>query len=309
MLDGYEGAGKTFAALAIATHLSRGWGLPDASGRPSGATGEPRATIYVAAEDGVGDTLRPRLERAGADLERIFVLEGYRDRSGAEGYFTLADLRVLAGALDAVKPALLVLDPVFAFLDADGHKTKEVRPILTRLAGLAAEYGTTMLLIRHMRKSATDRASHRGVGSVDFSAACRSVVVLAEDPEDERRRVLAHAKSNLAPRGPSLTFLINEGQLEWAGLAGLSADELLESREQRERRQPLVRGEAERFLREFLGDGPKAQQTVECEAKGVGISVSTLRRAKQELGVRSRRVRGDDGYSWVWSLPEGRDDA
>ncbi len=311
MLDGYEGGGKTFAALELASALSRGRQLPDSTGRPSGAIREPRSTLYVAAEDGIGDTLRPRLELSGADLDQIIVLDGFVEKNGAIGYFTLSDIDVLEAAIAQVNPALMVLDPVFAFLDVDGHKAKEIRPVLTRLAALAEKYRVTVLMIRHLRKAAADRASHRGVGSVDFSAACRSVLVLAEDPEDDRRRVIAHAKSNLAPRGPSLAFTIEDGVLTWAGLASMSADELLESREQRERRGGhRPRDEAAEFLRSLLGDMPKTQGTVEREANAAGISFRTVRRAKGELGVRSRRVRAEGGaFEWVWSLPGVRDDA
>lgn len=306
MVDGFEGCGKTFLMLSFCSAVSRGWPLPDKNGVNGGLSHEPAAALYLSAEDGVADTLRPRLEQMGADISKVAVLNGFTDENGGAGYFKLSDFDVLESALDQVKPLLVVVDPVMAFLDANGNRSDEVRPVLSRLSALAEAKRCVIVLVRHFRKAAAERSSHRGVGSVDFSAACRSVLVLAEDPDDPTRRVVAHAKSNLAPRAPSISFEIRDGALRWIGQTELSADELLESREQREQgARSGPRGEAVDFLCEVLQAGQVAAEKVKAEARAAGISQRTLDRAKRELGIRARPVPDDDGgRHWFWSLPE-----
>jgi hypothetical protein len=304
IVDGYEGTGKTFLALTLCAAVSRGWALPDESGRPGCVVREPAVALYMSAEDGPGDTLRPRLEACDADLGRIILLTGVTEADGREGFFSLARVEVLEDALERVRPTIVIVDPFLAYLDADANRAREIRPVLTRLTTLAKKYSCAIVLIRHLRKATTDRASHRGVGSVEIIAAVRSQLIIAEDPDAKQQRVIVHGKSSLAPKGPSLSFQIADGAVLWLGRTDLDADQLLAPREahgQRGAQRP--RDEAARVLQQLLANGPIPAEEVKREALKAGVSLRTLVRAKGDIGVRARRVRGDDGVDrWVWSL-------
>jgi len=303
LLEGDPGLGKTYLALALAAAISRGLPLPGTDGG-LGAGCAPANVLYLTAEDGLGDTLRPRLDAAGADPERVFVLDGMRGVDGKTAAVTLADLDVLELAAVKVQPVLVVVDPIQGYLGAatDMHRANEVRPLLTGIARLGERFGFAAVAIRHLRKSSTDRAVHRGLGSIDFAAAARSILLIGEDPENEERRILAHAKSNLAKGGPSLAFEIADGRFRWAGSSELRADDLLAPRDEAGR---APRKDAEAFLREVLASGPVAARQVQKQARENGIAERTLSRAKADLRVVVERIGSfGSGGAWHWRLPK-----
>jgi hypothetical protein len=308
LLDGDPDIGKTFLALAIAAAITRGWPLPGEDGVPRG-TREPANVLYMTAEDGLADTLRPRLDAMGGDPSRFHVADGWRSEDGQTGdLITLKDLDVLEDALLRVKPSLFALDPLFAYLgtNVDAYRPNETRPIMTRLMRLAEFFDCAVIAIRHLRKAEAVKAIYRGLGSIDFTAAVRSILFVGEDPEQKGRRVMAHAKSNLAAKGASLAYEVTpEGCFRWAGLSGLSAEDLASPQAEDPRPQ---RAKATDFLRSTLAEGRVRQPHVEELAKEAGISTTTLKRAKSDLGVISEHV-GDKGQSgggeWYWRLPDG----
>ncbi len=215
---------------------------------------------------------------------------------------TLADLDVLEKAMQSVRPTLVVVDPIQGYLGArvDMHRANETRPLLAGLARLAERYGCAVLLIRHLRKSAADRAVHRGLGSIDFAAAVRSILLVAQDPKSATRRIVAHAKSNLAPAGRSLAFELRDGMFQWAGSSDLRAEDLLAARDEGGEVQP--KGAAEDFLEEMLDAGPVRVEELRLQAQAAGLAWRTVERAKRDLGVRARK-RGFDG-PWEWYFPD-----
>lgn len=296
LLEGDPGLGKTFLALQLAATVSRGAAFPTEADTP----GEPGNVLFLSAEDGAADTLRPRLDTAGADVRRIYVPAR-----------PSVDLEKLEPMLRQLEPALVVLDPLQAFLGAkvDMHRANEVRPFMTWLSELAERYRSAVLAVRHLTKSGKDRAIYRGLGSIDFAAAVRSILVMGEDPGDDRRRVVVHSKSNLAERGVSLGFEVQGGRFRWTGTSEVTAERLLAPKQENSQRSAV--DEAADFLRELLADGPVPAKEAKAEARDAGISHASLRRAKDCLGVTAIRQslegkeRGSGG--WVWSLP--KDDA
>ena len=70
IIQGDPGDGKTTLVLNIAAKLSKGESLGSDID-----VHEPVNVIYQTAEDGLADTVKPRLELAGADCEKILVID------------------------------------------------------------------------------------------------------------------------------------------------------------------------------------------------------------------------------------------
>ena len=309
ILEGDPGDGKTMIAIDIAARISRGKGFPGQEAEELTEGKGPGDVIFLTAEDGLGDTLKPRLSSAGADHTRVHFLEcGVdRDEDGEEKElsFTLADMDVLEDALKQ-KPEtrLLVFDPLHAFLPSgtDSHKATDVRAALSPIINLADERKFIVLGIRHLTKSAKSRAILGGQGSIDFSAAARSILSVGKY---QGGHYMAHVKSNLARFGDSQQYgIISEessgGRIEWLGPSDVTAEEVRATLEPRE---APSRGRAEDFLERTLEDGPKSQQEIREAAVQERIPFRTLERAKKTLGVKSEvsyeenRIKG-----WQWRL-------
>ena len=176
-LDGDPGITKGLFIAAVTATVTTGARWPDGADCTAGNV------ILLNAEDGAADTLRPRLDAAGADVSRVHLLTGYHsadDEPGKPRVITLADVDVLRAALEKIRPQFVNVDPIQAYLGAklDMHRANEVRPLLAALAALAEEYGCMILATRHLTKGTRDRALYRGLGSIDFAAAARSVLVI-----------------------------------------------------------------------------------------------------------------------------------
>ena len=304
ILEGDPGLGKSYVALAVITALTRGAPLP---GVMCGQDLTPQRAIYLTAEDGIADTLRPRLDSMGAAVELVHVLEGRRDDKGEIVPITLEDIDVLERALQRTAAKVVVIDPIQGFLGAnvDAHRANEVRPLLTAVGRLAAKFKCAVILIRHLRKSGADRAIHAGLGSIDFAAAARSILLVGQSPEAEDLRILAHSKSSLAKAGGSQSFKITDGRFQWTGPSSVTPEELSAPPS---RSQKASVDEACEFLKDMLGAGPVAAADVRSQAAEVGIADRTLDRAKARLDIRSERVGGAGrAGSWQWSTPSATD--
>jgi putative DNA primase/helicase len=305
LLIGDPGLGKSLLTADIASHVTRGTSFRD------GATCEAGSVIFLSAEDDAADTIRPRLDAAGADVSRVHILEAVRvaltDGSLTEKPFNLeTDCASLEGALrEHPDVRLIVIDPISAYLGGvDSHSNAEVRGVLARLATLAAQHGVAVLCITHLRKSA-GAAVYRAIASIAFTAAARAVWAVAPDPEDGERRLLLAVKQNLSPIIGGLAFRIETQngvpRLAWEpGAVTLAANDVLGNvdmqQDQNERHQ------AKEWLKDFLADGPVAVKKIQGEAKAAGFSLMTVRRAKEALSV----VASKSGYqgAWEWQLKE-----
>src|SRR5688500_15465696 len=193
----------------------------------------------------------------------------------------------------------------------DTYRDQSVRRALAALASLAERTGAAIVTVRHLTKSCGNDPIRRGGGSIGIIGAARSGMLVAKDPEDEDLRILSMSKSNLAAPAPSLTFTLEEAgngavQVECLGETDLTAAELLGASS--DEQPPSAVAEAEEFLRNLLAYGPVAQREGQAAAREAGISMRTIKRAKEELGVDSVAVReeGKRGIQgWSWSLPGG----
>ena len=301
LLEGDPGMGKSWLSLAIATAVSRGKGLP---GQDMGKQG---AVVLASAEDGLGDTIRPRLDVMDADIGHIFAIDGplVLDDEG----FTL-----LENYLDQKRPVLLIVDPLVAYLGSniDIHRSNETRAVMSRLAKLAERYDVAILAVRHLTKGGMAKPIYRGLGSIDFAAACRSVLLAGCDTENPQNRGLVHIKSNLAPLGKAIGFKLREDSFYWTGKCDLTAGQILAT-EDTERTSAL--DEATDFLREELADGPVPASQIFSNARGIRLSEKTIKRAKSKLSIITRRqgkTGKQGGGRFVWELPssnfEGQED-
>jgi hypothetical protein len=307
LLIGDPGLGKSLVTIDIAAHVSRGSKFPD------GESCELGDVIFLSAEDDAADTIRPRLDAAGADVARVHKLEGMRitlaDNSTVDRPFDLAKgIAALEDALAHIPGVrLIIIDPISAYLGgADSNANAEVRELLSPLAALAAKYGVAVLCVTHLRKSA-GAAVHRAIASIAFTAAARAVWAVASDSSDINRRLMLMVKLNLCPNVGGLAFRIETlnalPRIAWeAGAVAVDANDVLniEYREDHSERK-----EAEEWLREFLADGPVAASEAIKEASAVGITRTTLHRAGRALGIVRRKL-GGRGAGWEWSLQESK---
>ena len=308
IIQGDPGEGKTTMVLQIIAKLTRGEKIlpeqeqateektraeiaADSDVKLSESSIEPVNVIYQTAEDGLGDTIKPRLLAVGADCSRVLVID---DR---EQPLTMLDIR-LEEAIMQTKARLVVLDPIQGFLGAevDMHRANEIRPLMKRVAVLAEKYRCAIILIGHMNKNSNGKSSYRGLGSIDFQAAARSVLIVGRIKDEPEIRVVCHVKSSLAPEGKSIAFRLDkETGFEWIGEYDISADDLLSGNN---RGQKIK--EAKEFLLEILADGAVEQNVILKESESRGIKGKTLWNAKKALGVQSIKPGGH----WSWVLPE-----
>lgn len=307
LLEGDPGLGKTFISLTLAAAITRGWPLLSQTGAP-GEELEPADVLYMSAEDGLADTLRPRLDAADADVSRVHALTGWQlsdDAGTTEGAVSLGDIPILEQALAQTKPKLIIIDPLQAYLGAgvDMHRANETRPLLSALGNLAEKHKCAVICIRHLNKALGGKALYAGLGSIDFAAAARSVLQVGEH---EGERLLAHVKSSLAPQGKSIRYELRDRSLNWLGVSEITAEDL-RAPPQLDRGESTVEA-AVSFLEGYLEDGAQPSTKVSRAAKEEGISNATLRRAKEKLSVVNRR-ESESGAErgsgiWVCSLPD-----
>ena len=300
VVDGDPEVGKSFLSLAIATAVTLGTALPE------GQAGRPGGVLILTAEDGLGDTVRPRAEELGADLTKLFCLTAIVTSDGKTKHFSLAeDLEALEDYLRTCPISLIIIDPINAYLGAsiDTNRDAALRSVLTPLAELAERFVVAVLVIRHLTKGTREKAIYRGQGSIAYVAAARSVLLLGKNPQDESERVVVCIKNNLAAHPSAVSFELKEGEFHWKGLSTLTADDIL--RPESGERVSAV-DEASTFLREALAEGSRPGKEVEKEAKLQGISGPALQRARRNLAVVSKRIGEagkQGGGAWLWSLP------
>lgn len=306
LLDGDPGTGKSALTADLAARVSSGDSWPD--GTPCEAGG----VVLLSAEDGLADTVRPRLDAAGADASKVLALAAVPDGEEGERLLSIPqDLSLIERGIKRVDAVLVVVDPLMAFLgsDVDSNKDQHVRRALTPLAALAERAGAAVLVVRHLNKASGGNALYRGGGSIGIIGAARSGLLVAKDPQDDNRRVLAPQKSNLSEPAPSLMFTLEAAdngavRVSWRGESSLNASQLLSAPADEEGRS--AQSEARDFLKELLEAGPVPSDEVTKEARAAGIADSTLRRAKSSLGVKAER-EGEPGKRgggrWVWTLP------
>ena len=283
IIQGDPGDGKTTLVLQIIARLTKGESIIDEKEQ------SPINVIYQTAEDGLADTIKPRLLSADADCSKVLVID---DRDTP---LTMRDVR-LEQAIVETNAKLVVLDPIQGFLgaDVDMHRANEIRPIMKHISELAEKYKCAIILIGHMNKCSVGKSAYRGLGSIDFQAAARSVLIVGRIKDEPEVRVVCQTKSSLAPEAKAVAFRLNkETGFEWIGELDITADDLLSGTVKGTKKQTAMD-----FLEKLLADGQMAQTEIIELARQKGISDKTLRNAKDELKIKSKRVNNQ----WHWSF-------
>ena len=289
VLQGNPGEGKTYFAMHLAAACTNRKLLPNMERL------EPFNVIYQTAEDGLGDTVKPRLIEAGADLDRVLVIDD------SDVQLTLSDERIEKAIIEN-NAKLVIIDPIQAYLgaDVDMNRANEVRPIFMRLGQVAQRTGCAILLIGHLNKAAGMQSLQRGLGSIDIAAAVRSVMFIGKLKHDPTMRILTHEKSSLAPPGASLAFSLgDESGFHWVGEYDITADEMLSGIEpQRETKTQ----QAKDLICALLAGGKQVlSEDIDKAALERGIPGRTVRDAKRELGdaLKSKIIEGRKKVFWM----------
>ena len=314
IIAGNPGLGKSLVTLGMAATVSTG-GLWPVDGKCC----EVGNVIILSAEDDPSDTIRPRLEAAGADLSRVYILDAVLDSHLDDGgktprAFNLqTDINHLGSMLEKIGgAALVIIDPITAYLGTtDSHKNADIRALLSPLSGLAGQYGAAVVAVSHFNKNASTEAVMRVTGSLAFVAAARAAYVVAKDPENEARRFFLPLKNNLGNDQTGLAFTVESAQVEsaigmietsrvvWESSAvTVTAEEAMKPQVHDEERSDL--DDAKDFLRGLLIDGPVLSKQIERDAKGAGHAWRTIQRAQKSLGIVAVKKGMKEG--WVWQF-------
>lgn len=288
IIQGNPGEGKTFFAMQLAAACTNRKFLPQME------PFEPFNMIFQTAEDGLGDTVKPRLLSAEANLERVLVIDD------ADNPLTLADERI-ENAIRENNARLVIIDPLQAFLGAnvDMNRANEVRPIFRRLAEVAQSTSCAIVMIGHLNKASGSQSTYRGLGSIDITAVVRSLLFIGKVRSDPTTRVIVHEKSSLAPPGQSLAFSLgDEKGFRWIGAYDISAEDLLAGGEGS--KTELKQEQAVKMIEEFLSEGRKVSiAEINKEATERGISERTVRLARNSMGDKIASERQGKDW-WIW---------
>lgn len=305
ILDGDPGLGKSTLTLDWAARVTRGENLP------FGPKNRPRSVIILSAEDGKHDTIRPRLDAAGADLSRVFLF-WMRDEAGEQYLPGIPhDIASLMSQVEATDAALVIVDPLMAFLGGDvkSNNDQDVRRALSPFASGLERTGAAGLISRHLNKAAGMASLYRGGGSIGIIGAARFGLLVAKDPDDEsgKRRILAVQKCNIGEEQPSLAYHLegvagtDVARVIWEGESPHRAHSLTDAPGDQGGRSSAL--EAKIWLGETLSLGPVTAKELQKLARDDGIAWRTIESIKQAMGVVCERVGFGRGSYWSWRLP------
>ena len=283
ILQGDPGDGKTTFILSLIATLSNGEHLPFSETKVSGIS------IYQNAEDDISDTIKPRLERHKANCERICFIDS-KDTP------LFMDDDNIEKAIIETGAKLLVLDPIQSFIgnNVDMNRANSIRPLMTKLKETAQRTGCAIVLIGHLNKNNSGKANYRGLGSIDITAASRSVLLIGKDSSNSQKRYLVQQKNNLAPLGDTLMFRLVRDGVRWVEKCDVNADDILLGT----RRTKYDK--AVDLIQDWLEDGPRLANEIYAFAAKQDISIRTIKKAKTQLPIVTTKT----GKGWVWELKQ-----
>jgi putative DNA primase/helicase len=313
LIAGDPGLGKSFLTMDLIARVTTGGEIPASGGEcvPQGSV------VLLCAEDDLADTVGPRLDVAGADVDQIHVLQTLALPNGKREPFNLAHIPHLERMIiRAAGPKLLVIDPVTAYIGGkvDDHKNSALRTVLGPLADMAARRNVAVVIVTHLNKSSGTKALNRITGSLAYVALARVAWLVVKDPENPEKRLFLSVKNNLAPEPSGLSYRIDRdtARVVWDDKPVLmTANEALKAHSEQEQstgkdgeKAPKINrpGQARDFLIEILAEGVElSHDEIVVMANARGIAKNAIFEAKQAAGVKPRKV-GFQG-KWYWSIP------
>ncbi len=281
LLEGDPGLGKSWFTMGLASYISSKKRLPGSNDRPEGKV------LLMSAEDGLGDTIRPRLDALEADASRIYAYNKsvYLDEDG---------FAEVEAQIEKVKPSLVIIDPIVAYMGSkvDLFRANETREIMMGLAHIAERNMCAILAVRHLTKGGKDKSIYRGMGSIDITAAARSALLVGQHPEDEDTRCICHIKSNLAPKGQTIEYSLDahrKNPFRFEGFSHLTADDIMNAKPESNKQEIA---DAEKFLLVALKKKSCDQDMLYRDAEAVGITRKLLIRVGEKLETRKIKVKG-----------------
>ena len=276
LIQGNPGKGKTWLAMAIAAYCTNGKELPNA------LPIEPFNVLYQTAEDGIADTIKPRLAKCGADMTRVrFINED-------EKQLSMTDDRI-EKAIRQNNVRLMIMDPIQAYLGAnvDMNRANEIRPLFRHLSMIAERTGCAIVLIGHLNKSSGSQSDYRSLGSIDIAAAVRSILFVekVEKEKEQDIRVVYQQKDSLAKKENPVAFSLGEEGLKWLGEYDISIEDLLMGKAGTKKETKLEK--AQKLILELLNKRKvMCLEELEAELLAYGISSRTGRDARKQLESR-----------------------
>ena len=293
VIQGDPGCGKSTLIMNLIACVTSSKPLPN------GMIIQPHNVIYQCSEDSISDTIRPRLEKAGADCNRVAYIN--EDLFG----FSVDD-EIVRNTIIKLKAKLLVIDPFQAYLgDADLSNAMSMRKVLRRLSMWASQYDCAIVLVGHLNKKSSSKELYRGLGSIDVAAAARSVLQIDVDEDNDDVRILRHVKSSLASKGSDKFFRITDNSLiEWAEISISSEQNENQPTEKMQLLKTDKQIEIAKRIKDLLADGPQDSKGMVEQLSLLGVSKRTIMSVKGILGIRSKRIN----RTWLWCLPESESD-
>jgi putative DNA primase/helicase len=304
MFSGDPGLGKSYVSIYVAAMVTTGGAWPGSPGEPNPVG----SVVLVSCEDGLADTIKPRLEAAGGDPSKVISLDGV-DTIGSDGEtisrpFNLSDdLAMLEQVLiDNPDTRLVIVDPVGAYGGkADTHNDAAVRGMLAPLGELAERYRVAVVMVGHMSKAKNSNPLYKSMGSIAYVAASRAVWLFFKDQDDPKRRLILLGKLNIAKEPMGLAYRITDDGVDWESdpVKMTAAEYVAQENQAPERQGGTEQSKAGELLLQWLECGPLESSSIDQLAADEGISRSSLHRAKERLGIKAKKV----GKVWQWSLP------
>jgi hypothetical protein len=297
VIEGNPGDGKSLLAYDLAARVT--------TGRPMYNCTQPAQSggvLLLQAEDNLETRVVPALRAAGADLTWV---RAYQPSAGEQPLMLPDCLPEIERAAADICARLIIIDPITALAAGNLNSDYSIRKLLGALDSLAQRLHLSVIVVRHLNKSNRGRALYRGAGSIAIAGVSRSVLTVGRDPLDPDQRIIAQAKSNLAPLARSLAYRIVDRRgapaVDWLGESSATAEALLDASGPQERSEL---NEAIVVLFSILGEGCVSANEVKGLAGAQGISTATLKRAKSKLGVESKREGFGRGSQFFWSLDD-----
>lgn len=311
ILAGAAGTGKTTLALGLAAALTSQRDWPDNSHCVA-----PGNVLIWSSEDNVEDTLVPRLIAAGAEMARCHFIDGITLNNEKLSFDPAQDIHELNKAVAQIGGvALLIIDPIVSAVSGDMHRANDVRRALQAVVDFAELHNCAVIGITHFAKGGAGKTpADRVIGSQAFGALARMVLVAAKE-EGGTRRVLARAKSNIAPDDGGIAYSIDLTEIEsgiestravWMGPIEGTAREILGDVEHDDGAEEVASADLERLLIDLISEhgGSMPAKLVKAEVSDAGYSWTAANRAKAKIGIESAKELGNKTGKWHWFLPK-----